>query len=182
MRLFWHQRDLRLPDNRGPSAAADGPVVPVFVVDAAFLSRIGTRQRAFLLRGVQRLQAAYRNRGSGLLVVEGTPAAVLPDVAAEYGADGVVYNEHYRPARRTRQRNVESACAAAGLDVEAVTDLTLVDPRRLAERYENHGRFSDDWQQVERERLAPSYSDPVVDRDEGYERARRVFERAFGMR
>ena len=34
----------------------------------------------------------------------------------------------------------------------------------------------------ERRRLAPDYPDPIVDRDEGYERAQRVFETALGKR
>lgn len=34
----------------------------------------------------------------------------------------------------------------------------------------------------ERQRLAPDYPDPIVDRDEGYERAQRVFETALGKR
>ena len=34
----------------------------------------------------------------------------------------------------------------------------------------------------ERERLAPEYPDPIVDRNEGYERAQRVFEAALGKR
>jgi deoxyribodipyrimidine photo-lyase len=35
---------------------------------------------------------------------------------------------------------------------------------------------------AERRRLAPDYPDPIVDRDEGYERAQRVFETALGKR
>jgi len=35
---------------------------------------------------------------------------------------------------------------------------------------------------AERQRLAPDYPDPIVDRDEGYERAQRVFETALGKR
>jgi deoxyribodipyrimidine photo-lyase len=34
----------------------------------------------------------------------------------------------------------------------------------------------------DREALAPDYPHPIVDRDEGYERARRVFEEALGKR
>jgi deoxyribodipyrimidine photo-lyase len=34
----------------------------------------------------------------------------------------------------------------------------------------------------ERERLAPEYPHPIVDRNEGYERAQRVFETALGKR
>jgi deoxyribodipyrimidine photo-lyase len=34
----------------------------------------------------------------------------------------------------------------------------------------------------EREALAPNYPHPIVDRNEGYERAQRVFEEALGKR
>jgi len=42
-----------------------------------------------------------------------------------------------------------------------------------------------DWptlSRVERETLAPEYPHPIVDRNEGYERAQRVFEEALGKR
>ncbi|WP_324758668.1 cryptochrome/photolyase family protein [Haloarcula sp. GH36] len=142
MNVFWHQRDLRIPDNRGLALAAnDGPVVPVYVVDTEILTKIGKRQRAFFLQGVRALKRAYRERGSDLLVRSGDAADVLATVVNESGADRVVYNEHYRPARRNRQRRVDEA-----VSTRSVTDLLLVDPERLAPRYENHSRFYDDWQ------------------------------------
>ncbi|WP_336338980.1 cryptochrome/photolyase family protein [Haloarcula brevis] len=142
MKVFWHQRDLRLPDNRGLTAAAtDDAVLPVYVVDADLLSKVGTRQRAFLLAGVRALKAAYRDRGGDLLVREGAAAEVLADVVDEYDADRVYYNEHYRPARRNRQRRVGEA-----VPTKSLTDLVLVDPAGLDSRYENHSRFYDDWQ------------------------------------
>ncbi|MFC7077403.1 cryptochrome/photolyase family protein [Haloarcula halophila] len=142
MNVFWHQRDLRVPDNRGLALAAnDGPVVPVYVVDTDVLKKVGKRQRAFFLQGVQALKRAYRERGSDLLVRSGDPPDVLSEVVTEYDADRVVYNEHYRPARRNRQRRVDGAVPA-----KSVTDLLLVDPERLAPRYGNHSRFYDDWQ------------------------------------
>ncbi|GAA0724254.1 deoxyribodipyrimidine photolyase [Halorubrum trapanicum] len=42
-----------------------------------------------------------------------------------------------------------------------------------------------DWptlSRAEREGLAPDYPHPIVDRNEGYERAQRVFEEALGKR
>ena len=149
MRLFWHQRDLRLRDNHGlHTAAADGPVVPVFVYDTDFLERVGPRQRAFFLRGVRSLQRSYRERGSDLLVRTGSPSDVLPEVADEVDAETVVYNDHYRPARRSRQARVDAACDRAGLDTVTETDLVLVDPGRLDDRYPNHSQFHNDWQVV----------------------------------
>jgi len=157
MRLFWHRRDLRLRDNRGlAAAAAEGAVVPVFVRDPDLLDRVGDRQRAFFLRGVRRLREAYRDRGGDLLVREGAPSEVLPELAEELGADAVGYNEHYRPERRERRDRVEAACADAGVETASETDLVLVDPARLDERYPNHGRFRDAWEKVPKEPPAPA--------------------------
>jgi len=149
MHVFWHQRDLRLRDNRGlAAAAADETVVPAFVIDPEVRNVVGNRQWAFWLAGVRALEAQYRERGSDLLVRVGDPGTVIPAVASEYDADRVYYNEHYRPVRRERQRAVDDA-----IETTAVTDLTLVDPAGLDARYENHSRFYDDWQA--REKPAP---------------------------
>jgi len=157
MRLFWHRRDLRLRDDRGLAAAAvEGSVVPVFVHDHELLDRVGDRQRAFFLRGVRRLREGYRNRGGDLLVREGAPDQVLPELADGLGADAVCYNDHYRPERRERQDRVDTACADAGLDTASATDHVLVDPGRLDERYPNHGRFRDAWEAVPKEPPAPA--------------------------
>jgi len=169
MRLFWHQRDLRLRDNRGlATAAADGPVVPVFVYDTDVLEHVGRRQRAFFMRGVRRLHEAYRERGSDLVVRTGSPSEVLPEVAEEYGADTVVYNDHYRPARRERQQTVEAVCDRAGIDTVGETDLVLVDPGRLDDRYPNHSQFHDDWQRVPKPAPSPAPgADDLADIDSG---------------
>jgi len=149
MHVFWHRRDPRTRDNAGLAAAArSGTVLPAFVYDADLFETLGARQRAFVLRHVGRLKARYRTLDSDLIVRVGDPEAVLVELAEEYGAEAVAYNEYYRPARRDRQRAVEAALASAGIATETHTDAVLVDPRRLEERYANHGRFRDDWDAV----------------------------------
>jgi len=160
MHIFWHQRDLRIPDNRGLALAAnDDEVLPVYVVDTDLLTRLGKRQRAFFMAGVETLKRRYRSLGGDLLVRAGNAPDVLASVRDEYGADRVYYNRHYRPARRKRQRRVD-----AELSTEAVTDLVLVDPDRLDGRYENHGRFYDDWQDERKHSpFDPPEGDRIVD-------------------
>ena len=149
MNIFWHQRDLRIPDNRGLAlAATDDRVVPVYVVDPDLLKQVGKRQRAFFFEGVTELKRRYRSLGGDLLVRAGDTADTLGTVAEKYGADRVYYNRHYRPARRNRQRRVDER-----LPTKAATDLVLVNPERLESRYENHSRFYDDWQ--EEHKLTP---------------------------
>jgi deoxyribodipyrimidine photo-lyase len=141
MNVFWHRRDLRLPDNRGLAcAAADDDVLAVFVVEPDLVRQVGERQRAFLFAGLARLREAYRERGADLLVREGDPARVLATVYDAVDADTVYYNRHYRPARRNRARRVDRR-----LPTEVIIDLVLVDPDDLAPEYPHHGGFHDDW-------------------------------------
>ena len=149
MQLFWHRGDARTRDNAGLAAAARaGTVVPAFVYDADLLGTVGARQRAFFLRHVKRLGERYRELGGDLVVRAGDPDEVLVDLADEYDAETVFYNDHYRPARRNRQRAVEDALAGEGVETDSRTDLVMVDPGRLEERYPNHSQFHDDWEAV----------------------------------
>jgi len=142
MHLFWHRRDLRIPDNRGLAAAtADDTTLPVYVVDDDMLERLGRRQRAFLIDGVDALKNRYQELGSDLLIVEGSPAETLAAVAEAYDADTVYYNHHYRPARRHRQQQVDER-----LSTRCSIDLTLVDPAKLKSSYPNHSQFHTDWE------------------------------------
>ncbi len=157
MNLFWHGRDLRVPDNKGLHLAArDDDVVPVYVYDTDRLASIGPRQRNFLMRGVRRLKEAYRDRGGDLLVRAGDTVPVLSSLADSLDADTVFYNRDYAAARRNRQDRLERT-----LDARGVTDLVLVDPGRLEERYENHSRFYDDWQ---RQHVDSPFPEPDPDR------------------
>ena len=79
-------------------------------------------------------------------------------------------------------------------------DVRIFDPVSQAAKYDDDARFIReyvpelgdvpaeaviDWPTLsrrERENLAPEYAHPIVDRNEGYERAQRVFEEALGKR
>ncbi len=142
MHVFWHQRDLRIPDNRGLAAAtAADTTLPVYLLDDAVLDSIGGRQRAFLYAGLRRLSAQYRRRGSDLVIRVGDPVDQLSEIVETYDAERVYYNAHYNQARRDHQQRVDDA-----LSTESVIDLTLVDPAKLATAYRNHSQFYNDWQ------------------------------------
>ena len=190
MHVFWHRRDLRLPDNRGLSQATDDEtVLAVCVLDGELLTTLGDRQRAFWLAGVETLKQRYRERGSDLLVRTGAPADALATVREEYDADRVYYNRHYSPKRRDRERAVDDA-----VPTTATTDLVLVPPDRLAEQYPTHGRFYDDWQDESKPAPSPTPDEdslasvtddrPVPERetniglpDAGYRKARDRYDR-----
>ncbi|MFT4945202.1 MAG: deoxyribodipyrimidine photo-lyase [Halovenus sp.] len=149
MNIFWHRRDPRTRDNAGLAAAArDGTVVPVFVYEPDLLKTMGSRQRALYLRSVRQTKERYRELGSDLVVRAGTPSDVLPELAAEYDAETVYYNDHYRAAQRNRERRVDDALRGVGVGTDSRTDLVLVDPGRLEASYPNHSQFYNDWEQL----------------------------------
>jgi deoxyribodipyrimidine photo-lyase len=129
MELFWHRRDLRIADNVGLAAAADrDAVAPVFVFDPGVLAHASDVRVRRLLDGLEALRAAYRDRGSDLLVARGDPAAVLPAVAEGLDADRVAWNRDYSGLARERDAAVRRALAEAGIAREAHHDRVLHDP------------------------------------------------------
>ena len=86
--LFWHRRDLRLADNLGLAAAAEiSPAVTgVYVLDPQLLNPpehllpMAPARLWFLIESLLELQQCWREAGSRLLVLEGNPVEVLPQL------------------------------------------------------------------------------------------------------
>ena len=82
--VFWFRRDVRLDDNPGlNAAAAEGEVIPLFVIDPGLYEKVSTRRRALLVAGLADIDSRIRDRGGRLRVENGAPAEVVPRVAAE---------------------------------------------------------------------------------------------------
>ncbi|WP_123537487.1 cryptochrome/photolyase family protein [Halosimplex salinum] len=129
MRLHWHRRDLRAADNPGlATAAADGPVVPVFVFDRDVLAHAGPPRVAFMLDALDSLRSWYRERGSDLVVRHGDPREVLPDLAEEFDVDGVTWGKDVSGLGRERDAAVRQALDAADVTRQSVQDALLHEP------------------------------------------------------
>ncbi|AGB17451.1 deoxyribodipyrimidine photolyase [Halovivax ruber XH-70] len=128
MRVHWHRQDLRTADNRGLSVAAADEALPVFVFDPDVLKDGSPPRVAFMLDALARLRARYRDLESDLVVAWGDPAEAIPELVAEYGADGVVWNEDYTGLSRARDERVQEAITDAGGDVERVHDAVCHEP------------------------------------------------------
>ncbi|HWJ09378.1 MAG TPA: deoxyribodipyrimidine photo-lyase [Nocardioides sp.] len=108
--ILWFRRDLRLGDHPALlAAAADGPVLPVFVLDDALREPSGAPRRAFLLRSLRALDADLREHGPGLVVRHGRPEEVLPALVAETGAKAVHVSADFGPYGTARDARVADA-------------------------------------------------------------------------
>jgi deoxyribodipyrimidine photo-lyase len=126
--VVWFREDLRLHDNEALVEACEASeLVPLYVVDPrefgerAFggdesfaFQKTGPHRARFLRESLADLRSSLRTRGSDLVVREGHPESVVPDVAADVGADRV----HFATYPTVEEVEVEEATKEALRDVD----------------------------------------------------------------
>jgi deoxyribodipyrimidine photo-lyase len=163
--IFWFTRDLRVGDHPALAAALDGHerVVPAFCLDPRLLEgrhASGPRTQ-FLLESLRDLGRALRERGSGLVIRQGSPEEELVDLARQVGASQVHMSADVTPYSGRRGRVVGQALRSAGVTLSSHPGLNAVDEvsevRTKAGRpYKVFSPFHRSWLGVERRRvLAP---------------------------
>ncbi|WGY00217.1 deoxyribodipyrimidine photo-lyase [Nocardioides sp. QY071] len=160
--ILWFRRDLRLGDHPALLAAsADGPVLPLFVLDPALWRPSGDIRRAFLLRTLRALDASLRQFGPGLVVRSGRPESVVPEVVAEAGAGAVHVSADFGPYGAARDNRVAEALGAVPL--VATGSPYAVAPGRVLTKdgrpYQVFTPFHRAW--VDHGWRAPAESDPA---------------------
>ena len=130
--VMWFRRDLRLADNPAlVEAAADGEVLPLFVLDPALWGPSGEVRRAYLAASLRSLDASLRQRRTRLSVVRGDPVRRVVLAAREVGADRVHVAADYGPYGRARDERVEKALAEHGIALVRTGSPYAVAPGRV---------------------------------------------------
>lgn len=123
--VWWIRRDMRLSDNKAlQAAAAEGTVVPLFVVDPVF-ARAGRARRQFMFNILEELNRAT---GGALVVRNGHPAAEVVDVARTVGAHNVYIASDFAPYGMQRDALVRDALQAAGMALVESDSPYVIDP------------------------------------------------------
>jgi deoxyribodipyrimidine photo-lyase len=124
--VMWFRRDLRTWHHAAlAAAAAEGPVVPLFVVDPRFVEAAGPNRAAFLAGAL----AALHEATDGTLVVQyGDPTTVVPRVADELGARTVHVSRDAGPYGRARDSVVADRLRAGGRHLVGTGTPYLVAP------------------------------------------------------
>ncbi len=93
-RLYWFQGDLRLADNPGlTSQVAGEALLLVYLMPLnrpwCNITGMGGQRERFLRESLQALVEALAPLGQNLLVLEGSPELVIPDLVRDYAIDAV---------------------------------------------------------------------------------------------
>jgi deoxyribodipyrimidine photo-lyase len=128
--LFWHRRDLRLPDNAGLAAALETgqSVLSLFIFDRTILDDLPADDArvTYIHDAVTALSRAYAAHGGTLLVRYGRPLEVLQHLIEEFPAISALYtNEDYEPYAATRDAAVTELLASDGRAFRAFKDQVI---------------------------------------------------------
>ncbi|WAJ37675.1 DASH family cryptochrome [Pseudomonas sp. GOM7] len=115
--LLWLKQDLRLDDNPALQAGlACERLLPVYVLDPRLLQigplgsrRQGVQRTRFLLESLVALDSALRQRGSHLLVVQGEPERVIPELVERLALQEVLTHAEIAPDECALQKRVKDA-------------------------------------------------------------------------
>jgi deoxyribodipyrimidine photo-lyase len=148
--VMWFRRDLRLGDNPALlEAVADGPVLPLFVLDPALWGPAGPSRRAYLGASLRALDGRLRQRRTRLSVVRGDPVRRVVLAARAVGAERVHVAADFGPYGVRRDQEVEKALAEAGMELVRTGSPYAVAPGRVTngsgEPYKVYTPFSKAW-------------------------------------
>ena len=132
-KLVWFRQDLRLTDNPALAAAADGPVLCVYVLDdtAAGSWAHGGAQRWWLHHSLASLATSLAARGASLHLAKGDAREVIPRLAAAIGAGEVHAARMYEPWARRRDEAAHKALEAEGRRLVLHSSALLHEPHRI---------------------------------------------------
>lgn len=129
--LVWLRDDLRLADNPALVAGAEhGPVTVVYVLDeqSPGIRPLGGATRWWLHHSLASLGTDLAARGVQLVLRRGRAAEVVPEVAAEIGANAVFWNRRYALAEREIDTALKTSLRSSGIDVESFAASLLFEP------------------------------------------------------
>lgn len=110
--VFWFRRDLRLEDNVGLYHAlqSDYPVLPLFIFDKDILETLPKNDPRvnFIHETLVKLNDQLSEKGSGLLIKNGSPAEVWTEIVKEFEVEAVYTNHDYEPYATTRDQEIRA--------------------------------------------------------------------------
>lgn len=131
--IFWFRRDLRIEDNIGLAKAfADGlPVLPVFIFDKNILDKLQNPTDArvtFIYDTLKKIDNELREKGSGILILHGSPLECWNDILERYNVNEVFYNKDYEEYGHNRDVEIKTNLLRHGIKTNDFKDHVIYEP------------------------------------------------------
>lgn len=138
--LMWFRTDLRLHDHAPLQAALElkAEVVPAYCFDPRQFGhtsfgfpKTGAFRGKFLHESVQDLRVSLQELGSDLLILQGQPEVVLPQLAQDLRCDAVYYHQEATPEEIQVETALTQALDTLGLSAREFWGHTLHTPEDI---------------------------------------------------
>ena len=129
--LVWLRDDLRLDDNPALIAAAgDGPVAAIFVLDDSGKSGrpLGGAARWWLHHSLNELTNDFAKHNVTLILRQGDPSVIVPEIAEQLGAKSVHWNRRYYAWSKPLDAAIKQNLTEQGIKVESHKGNVLTEP------------------------------------------------------
>lgn len=127
--LLWLRQDLRLTDNPALTwAAAQGPLVPIYILDTADQSLMGAASKWWLHEALKDLQKSFLKLDIKLILRRGSPEIVLRDLIQATGARSITWTQCFEPSTNLRDKKLTKSLIDSGYSVKIFDGYTLFEP------------------------------------------------------
>ncbi|MDJ1182215.1 DASH family cryptochrome [Roseofilum casamattae] len=132
--LLWYRNDLRSRDHEPLYQAAQtgAPVIPVYCFDTRWLGKtafgfpkLGVFRAKFLIESIANLRQTLQQLGSNLIVRQGLPEAIIPQLAKELQVGAVYYHQEVTSEERTVEEAVVRTLEEYGITRQEFWGATL---------------------------------------------------------
>ena len=132
--IVWFRNDLRLHDNVTLHTACQKAkqVIPVFIFDPRQFAttdlgypKTGIHRANFLLESVQNLKESFQRTGSQLVIRNGLPEEILPELAQQVGANAIYASKEITSEETILERRIENRLIKLGIGLELFWQSTL---------------------------------------------------------
>ena len=131
--LLWFRQDLRLIDNPALTAAVErGAFIPVYILDDTHPPRaLGGASRWWLHQSLTALNQSLEGK---LILLQGDPLKLIPQLVEQGGCDTVMWNRCYQPWQIKRDQALKQQLKAQNIEVESFNASLLWEPWQVLKK------------------------------------------------
>lgn len=129
--VIWFRQDLRLLDNPALRAAAQQPLIAIYIWDEEDLWAPGEAARWWLYKSLGALQKSLQEYGIPLIFRKGNPLKILKELFQETNFSSICWNRCYEPHAIKRDQEIKSFFKSTGVHCRSFNGSLLVEPWEL---------------------------------------------------
>ena len=127
--LFWHRKDLRIFDNQAliKAFSLSNAITSIYILDKNYSHDFNANSRAwFLGNSLQELGNNWGKIGSRLVIGEGDPVLIIPQLAKKIDAKFVFWNKSIEPYEINRDLEIKNNLKEQNIQVIETWDHLLI--------------------------------------------------------